>query len=181
MKPGRFVLSVSALAVVVACAPAEMPPHLDGEDIRAMLIHGFEQYKAHDLEIAAAIPDSALRWAPNDEVRDFAEQVEHYANNLWLSQVALGKEHEAVGDSAQYLNDNAALGSVVAQWYDIVIADLREIPADDFFNEVEFFGGQHMQMWRVYSFGLQHALWTRGGLIPYFRAHGVTVPAFRGY
>jgi hypothetical protein len=135
----------------------------------------------HDLEIAAAIPDSALRWAPNDEVRDFAEMVEHYANNLWLSQFALGIEHESVGDSAQYLNDNAALGDVVTQWYDMVIADLREVPADDFFTEVDFFGDQRMQKWQVYSFGLQHALWTRGGLIPYFRAHGVPVPAFRGY
>ena len=180
MKLGRFVLPVSALALVAACSPAAMPPHLDGEDIREMLINGFEQYKAHDLEIAAAIPDSALRWAPNDEVRDFAEQVEHYANNLWLSQMAVGIEHESVGDPEQYLNDNAALGEVVTQWYDMIIADLRGIPADDFFNEVEFFGTQK-QVWQMYSFGLQHALWTRGGLIPYFRAHSVGVPAFRAY
>jgi hypothetical protein len=181
MKIARMVLSVGVVSMVVACSPGEMPPHLNGEDLREMLIHGFEQYRAHDLEIAAAIPDSALRWAPNDEVRDFAEMVEHYANNLWLSQFALGIEHESVGDSAQYLNDNAALGDVVTQWYDMVIADLREVPADDFFTEVDFFGDQRMQKWQVYSFGLQHALWTRGGLIPYFRAHGVPVPAFRGY
>ncbi len=181
MKSGRLVLPLGMLALGVACSPAPMPPHLDGEDIRDMLIHGFEQYKEHDLEIAAAIPDSALRWAPNDEVRDFAEMVEHYANNLWLGQYALGNEPQSVGDSAQYLNDNAALGEVVTQWYDMVIADLRTIPADDFFTEVDFFGGDRLQRWQIYSFGLQHALWTRGGLIPYFRAHGVPVPAFRSY
>jgi len=174
-------MSASLVSLVVACTPGELPPHLDGEDIREMLINGFEQYKAHDLEIAAAIPDTALRWAPFDEVRGFSEQVEHYANNLWLGQFALGQEPQSVGDTAQYLNDNAALGEAVTQWYDMVIADLRTIPAEDFFTEVDFFSGQRMQKWQVYSFGLQHALWTRGGLIPYFRAHGVPVPAFRAY
>jgi len=181
MNSRRLFLTLGCLVPVVACSSTPMPPHLDGEGVREMLITGFEQYKAHDLEIAAAIPESALRWAPNDEVRDFAEQVEHYANNLWLGQFTLGKTPESVGDSALYLNDNAALAEVVTQWYDMVIADLRTIPADDFFTEVDFFGGQRLQKWQIYSFGLQHALWTRGQLVPYFRANGVTVPAFRSY
>jgi hypothetical protein len=181
MHSRRLFLTLGSLCAVVACSSAPMPPHLDGEDIRDMLITGFEQYKAHDIEIAAAIPDSALRWAPNDDVRDFAEMVDHYANNLWLGQFTLGNEAQSVGDTAVYLNDNAALGEVVTQWYDMVIADLRTIPADDFFTEVDFFGGQRLQKWQIYSFGLQHVLWTRGGLIPYFRAHGVPVPAFRSY
>lgn len=181
MKSRGFMFVFVCLFGVTACNTASLPPHLDGEGVREMLVTGFEQYKAHDLEIVAAIPDSALRWAPNDEVRDFAEQLAHYANNLWLSRFALGVEHESVGDSGQFLNDKAVLTDVVTQWYDIVLEELRAIPAEDFFTEVEFFGGQQMQRWQVYSFGLQHALWTRGGLIPYFRAHGLAIPAFRGY
>ena len=51
----------------------------------------------------------------------------------------MGIEHQSVGDSGVYLNDKTALGEVVAQWHDTVIADLRSIPADDFFVEVDFF------------------------------------------
>lgn len=181
MNKRNWSLALGSLFVVAACSPPPMPPHLDGEGIREMLISGYEAYKAHDLEIVAAIPDGALRWAPNDEVRDFAEQVVHYANNLWLAGMTLGETPASVGDSAQYLNDKAALAEVVTQWYDLVIADLRAFPAEDFFTEVEFFDGNQMQKWQIYSFGLQHAVWTRGQLVPYFRAHGMAPPAFRWY
>ena len=42
MKTARLVLSAGLLSLVIACSPAAMPPHLDGEDIRETLINGFE-------------------------------------------------------------------------------------------------------------------------------------------
>ena len=176
----RF-LTVGCIVPFAAACAGSQPAGLDGEAVRQLLISGFEQNKAHDVDVARAIPDSALRWAPNDEVRDFAEQVEHTANMLWLAGYTLGETPASVGDTAVYLNDKEALATAVTQWYDTVIAGIRSIPAQGLLEEVDFFGGQRSQRWRIYLFGLQHALWTRGQLVPYFRAHGLVPPAFRAF
>ena len=52
---------------------------IDVEAIRAVLLHGLEQHKQMDIEFTRAIPDSALRWKPTPEVRDFAQQIHHIA------------------------------------------------------------------------------------------------------
>lgn len=151
---------------------------VDVEVLRAMLISGFERQKANDMEFARAIPDSALRWAPNDEVRDFAEQVVHAANNLFLARLILGEPIPVFGDTADVLNDKKALAQAVGCAYDWVLESVRNLPAEDFLTEVNVFG-QQLPKWRVYLYAMEHATWTRGQLVPYFRAHGMTPPRVR--
>jgi hypothetical protein len=157
-------------------------PTIEVEAIRALLLHGFEQGRAMDIDFARAIPDSALRWAPTPEVRDFAEQVEHAAvdNALFVALGILGVPMPAFGDSGVYLNDQDALVEAVTAAYDWVMESLRELPAEDFQTETTLFG-QQMPKWRVYLQALEHGYWTRGQMVPYFRAHGMAPPSYRAF
>jgi len=70
---------VGALLLVpqsgIAQTSASDSPDIDV--VRGYVMDALERFKTWDMDIALAIPDSALRWAPNPDVRDFAEQVEH--------------------------------------------------------------------------------------------------------
>jgi uncharacterized damage-inducible protein DinB len=37
-------------------------------------------------------------------------------------------------------------------------------------------GGNTLSTWRIMIYWLDHALWTRGQLVPYLRMHGVAPP-----
>ncbi len=170
------VASVSCLAIVlVASAPRADRATLDAEAVRAFLIEGYEANKQMDVDFVRAVPDSALRWAPNGDVRDFMQQIDHTANNTWAVPGAAYRP--TLGDTAVYLNDREAMVEVVTREYDRVIASIRALPAADFGTEVDFFG-QATPKWRVYMQGLQHTNWTRGQLVPYYHAHDVPVPRF---
>lgn len=182
----------SFLAVALAAALALASPlsaqtdvrsgvSLDIETIRDMLIFGFEQNKQMDMEFCRSVPDSALRWAPTPEVRDFAQQIEHAAiTNALIVEQGLGIVAPTFGDTAVYLNDRQALEDLAAASYDWVIESLRSLPSGDLVRETQLFG-QTMAVWRVYLFALEHAYWTRGQMVPYFRAHGMRPPGFRPF
>jgi hypothetical protein len=164
-----------ALALAGCSAPAEdaSGEGLDTEAVRSFLVEGLEINKQMDIDFARAIPDSAMRWAPNDDVRDFAEQIVHIANNYWVAD-GYGMPAPAFADST-VLNDKVALVEAVTVAYDWVIDQVRQLPAEDFLT-VEPFFGQPLARWRSYMQVIEHATWTRGQLVPYFHAHGVSVP-----
>lgn len=155
---------------------------LDAEALRAVLVRGFEEHRAMDLEFVAAIPDSALRWAPTPGVRDFARQVEHVvtSNALLLARAVLDRTPPSFGDSAAYLNDREALAGLVEASYDWVLEELRSLPAEELTEETELIG-RRVAKWNAVLFALQHADWTRGQLVPYFRLNGVEPPQWRFY
>lgn len=157
-------------------------PTIDVETIRALLLRGFEQGRAMDIDFARAIPDSALRWGPTPEVRDFAEQVEHAAvdNALFVAQGILGVPTPKFGDPEVYLNDQEKLSEAVSAAYEWVMQSLRELPPEEFLAETTLFG-QQMEKWRVYLQALEHGYWTRGQLVPYFRTHGMAPPQYRAF
>ncbi len=157
-------------------------PAIAVESIRALLLQGLEQGKAMDIDFARAIPDSALRWAPVPEVRDFAEQVEHAAvdNALFVAIGILGVPTPSFGDTAVYLNDKEALVRAVTAAYDWVTQSLRDLPASEFQAETTLFG-QKLPKWRVYLQALEHGYWTRGQLVPYFRMNGMAPPRYRSF
>ena len=79
-----------------------------------------------------------------------------------------------------YLDDKAALANAVSAAYDWVLETLRSLPAREMLADTELFG-QSMTKWRVYLQALEHAYWTRGQLVPYFRAHGIAPPSYRAF
>ncbi len=185
----RIRLSIGPLFVLVVgvnvCAAEAQQASgvtIDVESIRALLVTGFENNRAMDMDFVRAIPDSALRWAPTEDVRDFAEQIEHTAldNVLFVTMGVVGGERPNFGEPETYLNDKAALANAVSAAYDWVLETLRSLPAREMLADTELFG-QSMTKWRVYLQALEHAYWTRGQLVPYFRAHGIAPPSYRAF
>ena len=155
---------------------------IDVESIRALLVTGLENNRAMDIDFVRAIPDSALRWAPNEDVRDFAEQIEHTVldNVLFVAMAVVRSERPSFGNPEIYLNDKAALTNAVNAAYDWVLETLRTLPATEMLADTDLFG-ESMTKWRVYLQALEHAYWTRGQLVPYFRAHGLAPPRYRAF
>lgn len=182
----------AAAATLVLVAAAGLPAPIAGQEadagaldveaLRAVLVRGFEQHRAMDLEFVAAIPDSALRWAPTPGVRDFAQQVEHVvtSNALLLAGAVLDRPRPTFGDSATYLNDKEALAGLVEAAYDWVLEGVRSLPAEELTADTELIG-RRVAKWNAILFALQHADWTRGQLVPYFRLNGVDPPQWRFY
>ena len=178
-------LKMIALGIFLAAgAPglsaAQSGSSIDVEEIRAMLIRGFEMGRMMDVEFARAIPDSALRWAPTEGVRNFSDQVAHGGmGNTLFASMALGVERPP-RDTAVYLNDKEALVEALNQAYDWVIEGLQAMPAEQFLADTELFG-QTMPVWRAYLQSLEHGYWTRGQIVPYFRLNGVKPPSYRAF
>jgi hypothetical protein len=173
-------IGLVALVATIAMAPRQASAQDMGDAqmgvLQEYLVNAFERFKVWDVSMALAIPDSAMRWAPNEDVRDFAEQVEHGANNLFAVSAIFGEEPPGgFGDADVILNDKQALADAVAGSYDWIIERMKGLSAEALAEEVTFFG-RSMTRWRVCTFALEHAMWTRGQLVPYFHAHGVPVP-----
>lgn len=129
-----------------------------------------------------AIPGTALRWAPTQDVRDVAEQVEHAVLDS-VRFVALGVaevEPPALGDTADYLNDREELERAVERSYTYVLETIRQLPASGFTVQGEVFG-RTLPKWNIFLVAFQQAVWTRGQLVPYFRINGIDSPEKRTY
>lgn len=147
----------------------------DMDAMKAMLVDGFERAKAWDIALAEGIPDGALNWAPSDDVRGFADQLVHAANSGFIGEVMFGEAAPEMGVSEGAVEDQAALVSAIGAGYDWILARLGEMDAGDLAAEVEFFG-QSIPRWRIGVFALEHAMWTRGQTVPYFRSNDAPVP-----
>jgi hypothetical protein len=179
MRPTRPVHPTALIAAVAALAGAPavaQEPMTDGA--KAYLVDAFQRAKAWDISLAEAIPDSAMTWAPGPDVRGFAQQVIHAANNLFIAEAVFGAEGPAFGDEDTLVADKAALIAAVGAGYDWIIERLEAMPTSALGEETEFFG-RSMARARVFMFALEHAMWTRGQLVPYLHAHGVAVPLQR--
>ncbi len=181
------VLLLGAGACTEAARAGDTAPEVEGaaaqapdmEVMKGYLIDAFERAKAWDVSLAQAIPDSALGWAPSPDVRGFAAQVVHAANNGFVGGPMFGESAPAMGVDEGSVPDKAALVAAVTGTYDWILAKLRAMPAAQLGAEAEFFGGRVMPRWRIALFALEHAMWTRGQLVPYLHAHGVSVPQQR--
>lgn len=148
------------------------------ETMRGYLLNGFERARAWDISLAEAMPDSAMNWAPSEGVRGFAAQIVHAANNTFIGTPLFGMDAPGFGVTGQEIPSKAALIASIEAGYDWIIEHLRSISAADLAGDATLFG-QTAPRWRLGMFVLEHAMWTRGQLVPYLHAHGVAVPQQR--
>jgi hypothetical protein len=172
----RFAL-LALVAAATAASPA-IAQDTTNEGAKAYIIDAFERARDWDVSLAQAIPDSAMDWAPNPDVRGFAEQVIHAANNGFIALAVFGTEAPEFGDSDALTADKMALVAAVTDSYDWIIAQVEAMPEAGLSEETQFFG-RTVSRARVLMFALEHAMWTRGQLVPYLHAHGVAVPQQR--
>jgi hypothetical protein len=148
----------------------------DVEAVRAYLLEAFERQKQLDMAFAAAMPDSAWRWAPNDDVRDFAKQIAHVTHDFFQPWREDGGPS---ADSTAYLNDRAVMIAQLEEGWDWAIERYGGMSAEDLAAVVPMFTGQRLPQWREATYWIEHAQWTRGSVVPYLRANGVTPPNIR--
>lgn len=168
-----------AFAALLSILPVSRVAAQDMEIMKQYLIEATERAKAWDVGMAEAIPDSALRWSPSPDMRDFAEQVVHAANISFIGNSVFGTQAPGLlSNDDALLNDKAALVAAVGDGYDWILEQFADMPASALAEEAPFFSGP-LPRWRICIFALEHAMWTRGQMVPYFHAHGVAVPPNR--
>src|SRR3954467_9709906 len=122
------------ITVALTCLPLVLPAPLAAQKrLRspAALISIVENHKGAVLRYIDAAPDSMLGFRPTPGVRTFAEQIEHAAgSDVLIAQLAItgsARNMPAMGDSAVYLHNKAALKQYAAAAMDHTIAMLRQV------------------------------------------------------
>ena len=151
-------------------------PVQDIETMRAYLLDAFQRHKEPDVAYVNAMPDSAWRWAPTEGVRDYAQQMAHVTHDFftpWRGDTGPS------ADSASYLNDKAVMVAQIEEGYDWALAHFGAMSTEELSETVEIFGGRRLPQWRNGTYWVEHAMWTRGSVVPYLRAQGVRPPGIR--
>ena len=170
-------VALTCLSLVLP-TPAAAQKHLVS---RAALIAIVENHKGAVLRYIEAAPDSMLGFRPTPGVRTFAEQIEHAAgSDAFIAHTAItgsAKGIPAMGDTAVYLHNKAALKTYAAAAMDHTIAMLRglsDAAMDQ--NIVQF--DHKVTRGRALMELLDHFPWTLGQTVPYLRLNGVTPPEY---
>lgn len=170
MRPLRLFAALSLLAA--STAAAQIPT--------SALIAVVETHKASVLRYIDAAPDSMLGFRPTRGVRTFAEQIEHAAmSDAFIAHLAITGSDKvpAMGDSAVYLHNKAALRALAAAAMDHTIQMLRGVSDAAMSQEIVQFGNR-MPRYRALMELLDHFPWTLGQTVPYLRMNGVTPPEY---
>jgi hypothetical protein len=176
MRPFRFVVAI-ALVHVTASIPLEAQQRLISQQA---LITVVEVHKAAVLRYVDAAPDSMLGFRPTKGVRTFAEQIEHAAgSDALIAHLAItGSENvPAMGDSAVYLHNKAALRKYAAAAMDHTIQMLKGVSDAAMSENIVQFGNK-VTRGRALMELLDHFPWTLGQTVPYLRLNGVTPPEY---
>jgi uncharacterized damage-inducible protein DinB len=129
-----------------------------------------------------AMPDSATGFRPTPGVRTFAQQFDHIVTtNLEVAAIALHglKAAPAVGDSAVYLHDKAALRRYADTTYGYLLAALHQASPARLRRPVAMYDQPPQAAARLVQLSFEHSVWTLGQLVPYLRLNGVTPPEYK--
>lgn len=129
-----------------------------------------------------AMPDSATGFRPTQGVRTFAQQFDHIVTtNLEVAAVAFRglKAPPALGDSAAYLHNKAALRRYAGATYDYFLKAFEQATPGQLSKRVAIYGQPPQPARRLAELSFEHAVWTLGQVVPYLRLNGVTPPEYR--
>lgn len=171
MRLLRLVMMLAAPAL----AQAQSGPNQD-------LLADFQRNRDAVLAYIDAMPDSATDYRPTPGVRTFAGQFDHIVTtNLEVAAVALRglKSAPALGDTAIYLHNKAALRRYAAATYDYFLKSLRQVKPEQLQRQVAMYGQPPQPARRLAALSFEHSVWTLGQLVPYLRLNGVTPPEYK--
>jgi uncharacterized damage-inducible protein DinB len=171
-------------ALVLTCLPLVLPAPAAAQKgliTQAALIAIVENHKGAVLRYIDAAPDSMLGFRPTPGVRTFAQQIEHAAgSDALIAQMAItgsAKGIPAMGDTAVYLHDKAALKKYATAAMDHTVAMLRGVSDAAMDENIVQFGNK-VTRGRALMELLDHFPWTLGQTVPYLRLNGVTPPEY---
>lgn len=153
---------------------------LAGQDMRAQLMDDFERQRNNVLGMVGAMPESGLRTAPTEGVRDFAQQIEHVVQgNIGIIRSGFDRPVQIPEtDPDVYLNSKAELERFVNAGFDVVADLLAQMSDDDMHEDTQLFGQATVARWKLVQTAYEHAVWTLGATVPYLRLNGGTPPGY---
>lgn len=157
-----------------------LAPPLQGQDLKGKLQDDFQRLRANVHGMVQAMPESGLRTAPTEGVRDFAQQIEHVATGA-VSIISLGVDSDQVDlgmDPEVYLNDPVELGRFVDAAFDRVDQLIDDMSEDDLNAPGSLFGQLERPRWMIVQLAYEHGVWTLGATVPYLRLNGATPPGY---
>jgi len=100
--------------------------------------------------------------------------------NLQVGARALKEVRQppALGDSAVYLHDEAALKACATASSDYVLEALKAATPTSLLQPTTAYGPDVEPAFRWMELSLEHSVWTLGQTVPYLRLNGVTPPAY---
>lgn len=146
------------------------------------LLADWQRNRTTVLAYIDAMPDSATDFRPTPGVRTFAGQFDHIVTtNLEVAAAALRglKAAPALGDSAVYLHDKAALRKYADATYDYFLTSFQQAKPAQLQRRVSIFGQPPQPAIRLAALAFEHSVWTLGQLVPYLRLNGVTPPEYK--
>ena len=164
----------TALAVLLITATAA-----SAQDMKASFLSDFERQRANVLAYVEAMPESGLRTAPTEGVRDFARQIEHIVGGaVNIISTGIDSSRNELGDEEVYLNSTAGLVDFVNAGYDQVISMIEGMSAESLTDEGMLFGQIPKAKWQIIRTAHEHGVWTLGATVPYLRLQGATPPGY---
>jgi hypothetical protein len=166
------------LATLALVALATTP--LAAQEMTAALADDFERQRDNVLGMVDAMPESGLRTAPTEGVRDFAQQIEHVVQgNVGIIRSGYDRPVDIPErDPEVYLNSKEELKRFVNAGYDIVNEMVSSMTADEMTEDALLFGQATVQKWKLIQTAYEHAVWTLGATVPYLRLNGATPPGY---
>jgi uncharacterized damage-inducible protein DinB len=146
------------------------------------LLADWERNRMAVLAYIDAMPDSATGYRPTPGVRTFAEQFDHIVTtNLEVAAIALRglKAPPALGDSATYLHDKAALRRYADATYSYFLTSLKQATPAQLRRPVAMYGQPPQPAVRLAALSFEHSVWTLGQVVPYLRLNGVKPPDYK--
>jgi hypothetical protein len=143
------------------------------------LLADFQRNRDVVLAYLDAKPDSAVDYRPTPGGRTLAGQFDHIVStNLDVAAVALRglKASPALGDTALYLHNKAALRRYAGATYDYFLKSLQQAKPDQLQRKVAMYGFPPQPAIRLAALAFEHSAWTLGQVVPYLRLNGVTPP-----
>jgi uncharacterized damage-inducible protein DinB len=172
MRSTSLVLLLTLLPAVILAQTGVNPD----------LLADWQRNRTTVLAYIDAMPDSATDFRPTPGVRTFAGQFDHIVStNLDVAAMALRglKAAPALGDSAQYLHNKAALRKYAAATYDYFLNALQQASPTQLKRPVAMYGQPPQPAARLVQLSLEHSVWTLGQVVPYLRLNGVTPPEYK--
>ena len=153
---------------------------VSGQDMSAALADDFERQRANVLGMVDAMPESGLRSAPTEGVRDFAQQIEHVVQgNVGIISSGYDRPVEIPQmDPETYLNSKEELKRFVNAGYDLVHQMVSSMSAEEMMDDAQLFGQATVKKWKLIQTAYEHAVWTLGATVPYLRLNGATPPGY---
>lgn len=169
----RTLFATAGLTLaVLGAAEAQLPGNLTTD---------WERSRKNVVAYAQAMPDNATGFRPTPGVRTFTEQFDHIVTTNYEITAVIVKgltQAPALGDSAKYLHDKAALVAYVNATYDYVLAALATLKPADLNRSATIWGLPAQPVSRWLEMSLEHSVWTLGQVVPYLRLNKATPPTY---